>query len=200
MKKKQQAQPEFTIDADGQRLAHIALANTDLWATLYAEDYQRLMDSGFSPHWQYAKDGRGNAYATLSAYTSQGVDCLVSVARLIAQAKAGQSVRYVDDNPLNLRTENLKLTKGAARYGAVDWYPDATAVLDAGRTLKAAAWREGSRPPRKPATPHSVPKRSTELPAAPWAPAEPVRAYTPHVRDTAATSARVRVMLAAGTP
>jgi len=150
MKKiKQQAAPDFITDADGQQLVHVVLADNGKRATLYAESYQRLMDAGFSPCWQHTGDGRGNAYATLSAYNPKGTDRLVPVARLIAQAEAGQVVQYADGNPFNLRDENLKLMAGTARYGAADWYPNAAALLDAGIAPKARDWREGSRPSRK---------------------------------------------------
>ena len=65
---KKQAAPEHTTDTDGQQLVHVALANSNLCATLYAEDYRRLKMAGFSQHWQYTGDGRGSAYVTLCAY------------------------------------------------------------------------------------------------------------------------------------
>jgi hypothetical protein len=191
---KKQAAPEFTTDADGQQLVHVALANSSLRATLYADDYRRLTDAGFSRHWQHAKDGRGNAYATLSAYSPEGVDGLVPVARLIIQAEAGKSVRYADGNPLNLRTENLKLMKGTARYSAADWCPNATALLNAGRPLKSSAWREGSRPPRKT---DSTPTRPSEAQQTPTAATEPRQSFTPRVVDVAALGQRVRQQMAA---
>lgn len=194
MKKQQQAAPEYTTDADGQQLVHIALANTDQRATLYVEDYQRLMDAGFSPNWQHAADGQGNAYATLSAYNPQGVDCLVPVARLIAGAEAGQTVRYADRNPLNLRIENLKLMRGTARYGATAWLPHTTAVCDAGLVLKNSDWREGSRPPRKA---RNAPTRPTETPQTPAAPSAPRAPYVPRTLDMKATAQRVREQMAA---
>jgi len=187
MKQRQQAAPEYTTDADGQRLVHVALANSQQRATLYAEDYHRLMDAGWSPYWQHTQDGHGNAYPTLGAYNPKGVDCLVSVARLIAHAKAGQRLSYADGNPLNLRAENLKLVKGSARYGAADWHPNATAMFGAGLTLKDSAWREGSRPPRN----------RSRAPTVPTAPVEPRASYTPHTVDVAAISQRVRQQMAA---
>lgn len=160
--KKQQTATEHTTDADGQQLVHIALGNSGKQASLYIESYEQLIDEGFSSCWQHTEDGRGHGYVTLGAYSPKGVDCLVPVARLIAQAQAGQIVRYADGNPLNLRTDNLKLMAGAARYGAADWYPNAAALLDAGIAPKASDWREGSRPPRKPQKPRHVPVRNAE--------------------------------------
>lgn len=193
MMKMQQAQPEFATDADGQRLVHVALANTQQRATLYAEDYQGLMDAGWSAHWQHTQDGRGNAYPTLGAYNLKGVDCLVPVARLIAQAGAGQRLSYADGNPLNLRIENLKLVKGSARYGAADWHPNVGALHRAGLTLKDSSWREGSRPQRNP-------RRAGKRPAAS---AEPRTSHTTRVVDATAVGQRSQERMAsqvAGTP
>ena len=165
MKKQQQAAPEYTTDADGQQLVHIALANSNQRATLYAEDYQRLMDAGFSPSWQYTRNKSGSAYVTVGACTHKGVDCLVPFSRLVAMAEAGQMVRYRDGNPLNMRAANLKLETGTARYSAADWYPCTTALRSAGVTPKPEAWREGSRRPRKPRKTCSAHVETTECAA-----------------------------------
>jgi len=131
-KQKQQAAPEFTTDADGQLLVYVALANTDQRATLYAEDYQRLMNAGFSPFWSHTTDGQGSAYPMLNAYTERGRNRLVTIARLLVEADAGKRVRYVDGNPLNLRTENLRLEAAPVRRSALDWYPNALTLRIAG--------------------------------------------------------------------
>jgi len=67
MKKQQQAAPEYTTDADGQQLVHIALANSNQRATLYAEDYQRLMDAD-SPHLGSTPETRAVARMSRSAH------------------------------------------------------------------------------------------------------------------------------------
>lgn len=205
--KKQQAQPEFTTDADGQRLAHIALANTDQRATLYAEDYQRLIDAGFSAHWSVTGMGsHGRSYPTLYAYTVRGDNRPLTVARLITNAPQGQRAEPRDGNALNMRTENLQLVAGVARFAATDWYPTATAARAAGVALEGddLCTCTAPHPERTQTTarskPHCRPVRPTVTAGRLQAPHEPAREYTPHVRDTAATSARVRAMLAAGTP
>lgn len=132
MKKMQQAPTTYITDADGQRLAHVALANTDQRATLYAEDLERLLAAGFSRFWKHVRDGRGNAYATLSAYTPEGYMREIPVARLIADAKRRKCVRPNDGNTLNLRLENLSKYHGPARFAAADWYPNVEALRAAG--------------------------------------------------------------------
>jgi hypothetical protein len=128
----QQAKPEFTVDEDGQELAHVALANTQQRATLYADDYHRLMAAGFSRFWEYRQDGRGNMYPSLSAYTSDGYLREVTIARLIANAGHGKRVRAIDGNTLNLRTENLEFVPGAVWFSASDWHPTVAALRAAG--------------------------------------------------------------------
>ena len=132
MKIKQQAPTTFTIDADGQRLAHVAMANASQRATLYAEDLERLIAAGFSEHWQYTEDGRGGAYPTLCAFTPSGHGRMVPVARLIAGAGHGERVRANDGNTLNLRSENLSFFAGAAWFNAADWFPNVDALRAAG--------------------------------------------------------------------
>lgn len=131
-KQKQQPKPEFTTDADGQHIAHVQLANTSQRATLYAEDYQRLISAGFSRFWQYTEDGRGGAYVTLSAYTRDGHSRVVPVGRLLINAGHGERVRCNDGNTLNLRIENLSTYLGRAWFPAADWFPTTEALRKAG--------------------------------------------------------------------
>lgn len=180
MKQRQQAAPEYTTDADGQQLVHVALANSQQRATLYAEDYLRLMDAGFSARWQYTEDGRGSAYVTLAAYTSTGHNRVIPVARLITGAGQGERVRASDGNTLNLRSDNLTFYAGRAWFNASDWYPTTDAARAAGVTVE-------KRERRKPAP-------ATK--AAPQAPSEPAAAYTAPVIKRAALSVRVRQKLA----
>jgi len=210
MKMKQQVAPECTTNADGQQLVHVTLANSGQQATLYAEDYQRLMAAGFSPCWGSTADGQTHTYPTLWAYTDKGASRKVPVARLIVLAEAGQIMRYADGNPLNLRSENLKLERGTARFNAADWYPSAAALHAAKITPKPKDWREGSRPPRKAKrgqTPHAhtAPVRPAAAPQTPAAtavteraPAAPREPYTPPTIDTQALAQRVRERVAAG--
>jgi len=149
-KTKQQAAPEFITDADGQRLALVSLAHTGQRATLYAEDYRRLMDAGFSPFWNLTADGRGNAYPALGAYTAQGHYRMVTVARLLEAPGAGKRVRCADGNNLNLRTENRELEDAPVRRSAADWYPNVTALRVAGiEPVKRDKKTKGAEEPRQ---------------------------------------------------
>lgn len=132
MKIKQQAPTIFTTDAAGQRLAHVALANTNQRATLYAEDLELLLAAGFSRYWKFMRDGRGSTYVAVRAYTPEGYKREILVARLIADAKRRECVRPNDGNTLNLRHENLSKYRGPARFAAADWYPNVAALRAAG--------------------------------------------------------------------
>jgi len=112
MKKKQQAAPEFTTDADGQQVVHVALANTDQRATLYVEDYQRWLAAGFSPFWSFASTGGRFQYVLANTRSPSNSTRTVPVARWIADAGKGQRVSHADGDRLNLRRDNLAVVKG----------------------------------------------------------------------------------------
>lgn len=129
MKKQQQAAPEYTTDADGQQLVHVALANSNQRATLYAEDYQRLMDTGYSRHWSLNDNGHGSAYVKADGRRADGKQVKLRIARLIAEASHGEHVRFADGNTLNLRRDNLRIQEGRARYDSGELLPNAAAVV-----------------------------------------------------------------------
>ena len=198
--RKQQAAPQFTTDADGQQLVHVALANTDQRATLYAEDYQRLISAGFSRHWSFNDNGNGSAYVKANGRRADGRQTKVRIARLIAGAGKGEHVRFADGNTRNLRADNLRIQRARARYGCGDLLPN-TAAVDAAR--EQAEDRRLTTTTRGPVLPwlHQRTRRGPVRPAvaqqAPTAPAEPRRPFTPRVVDVAALGQRVREQLAA---
>jgi hypothetical protein len=185
MKQKQQALPEFTIDVEGRELAHVALANSNRRATLYAEDYRRLIDAGFSRHWSLTGTSRrGRMYPTLYAYDADGRDRAVTVARLILDAPRGRRVEPIDGDALNMRGDNLEQVRGAATFGAADWYPSAAAA----RAANGAQETE----PRKAHEAHGKSAQDEKRKSPP--PNEPAAPYMPRVVDRAALSARVKAM------
>lgn len=184
MKYRQQAAPEFTTDADGQQLVHVALANTDQRATLYAEDYQRWLAAGFSPYWSLCDVGYGIQYVLASARTAGNKHRSLTVARWIADAGKGQRVRYADGDRLNLRRENLVFEQGPAG-SAVAWLRPCKGIVGAEQCPQDSD---------RPAQPHSVPTRPTVTQQAPMTPRAP---YVPRVVDVAALGQRVRQQMAA---
>ncbi len=122
MKNMQQEAPECTTDADGQQLVHVALANTDQRATMYADDYRRWLTAGFSRHWSFVSTGGRFRYVLASVRSPSNSKRSLTVARWIAGAGKGEQVRHVDGDRLNLRSENLTLVKGAgASKAASHW-------------------------------------------------------------------------------
>lgn len=76
-------------------------------AEIYKEDYDFLVKLGLSGNWNALRASLGLFYVVASAYKVASNKTLV--ARILLDADAGQSVQYVDKNPLNLRRENLRL-------------------------------------------------------------------------------------------
>lgn len=102
--------PELTTDNEGQRIVLMPLANGKGFATVYQEDYQRLMLLGVSPYW----------YANSNGPTGEGVEyvkaekdgTMQTVARFIVGALPGEQVHYRDGDRMNLRIDNLYRSKG----------------------------------------------------------------------------------------
>ena len=94
------------------------LANWPEPAILDAADYQMIGEMGYGAHWYNHTDGKGRRYVRASAPKLPGT--LVSIARLIKGAKAGEVVGYHDDNRLNLRRSNLYIKAGKAKYFTVE--------------------------------------------------------------------------------
>jgi hypothetical protein len=118
MKKvKHRAPTIFTIDSEGRCLAHVALAETNERATLYAEDLERVLAEGWSPFWSYTstdKSAPHRRYVLVNAIGARGQPRSLTIARLVAKASKGQHVKYADGDRLNLCRENLLVKKGGA--------------------------------------------------------------------------------------
>ncbi|WP_157510989.1 hypothetical protein [Frateuria sp. Soil773] len=199
MKKyKQQAPTTYTTDATGQRLAHVALTGTCQRATLYADDLERLLEAGWSPHWSWCKTNPRFSYVLVGARTMKGVQRSLTVARLIADAGKGQCVVYNDGDRTNLRRDNLRLVRGSGRVQT-----PAAAVLpklgecvaedaqDASIGPQRATQGVGNTIPTDQA--ENAPPRHTS-PVTQQALSEPRRLFTPRVVNRAALSAKVKVM------
>lgn len=198
MKYKQQAAPEYTTTADGQRLVHVALANTDQRATLYAGDYQRWLAAGFSPFWSLTSTGGRFRYVLAAARSVSNSCRSLTVARWIADAGKGQRVSYIDGDRLNLCRENLELAQGPAKAAAAWLRPnDGTPARKVKRKQAAGAHTAPVRPALSPQTPatNRAPAATTATEQAPVAPRGP---HTAPVIDMGALAERVRQRVAAG--
>lgn len=75
--------------------------SSDYVATIWKEDYDFLMRLGLSPAWLPLNVGR-------YVYTSTKKN-KIFIARVLLDAKPGHVVRYRDNDPWNLKRENLIL-------------------------------------------------------------------------------------------
>lgn len=101
----------FTDSETGEELVAIPLAKDRGEAILSATDWDRLNALGLTTNW-CLNGANGRQYVRAPVDT---IGKLVTVSRAIAGAGQDQIVRYVDGNPLNLRRENLVVTRGRAR-------------------------------------------------------------------------------------
>lgn len=204
-KHKQQAPTTFTTDGHGQRLAHVAMANTDQRATLYADDLDHLLAAGFSAHWQWCKTNPRFRYVLAYARTPAGKQRTITIARLIAGAGKGQVVEYIDGDRANLRRDNLRIVRGSGRTQT-----PADAILPCHPCNLPDNWQgtieapqgadaytlEGTSQRAPCTTPAGTPQAPQEARRHPPVPMPPPVAHVPRVVDRAAVSARVREQMA----
>jgi hypothetical protein len=95
------------LDQDTQsfckELVLVPLDDTDTpaYATLFLDDFQRLMAGGVSDVWWINKDKLVVCHASLSNRNA-------SVARLITDAGPGEKLKYLDGDTRNLKSTNLQ--------------------------------------------------------------------------------------------
>ncbi len=82
------------------------------FADVYAADLAALEKAGFKTRW-YFNRARRNRYVATTERRHKGRNA--QIARLISGAPKGLVVRYRDDDPRNLRRENLYFETGNAK-------------------------------------------------------------------------------------
>jgi hypothetical protein len=90
--------PLRTRDPDGREVLHVPLANTDLYARVLSEDYDRLISAGHSGNWCWNND-------TVKVRVNGKPE---RVARLILKPEGNARVGHADRDQLNLRSDNLQ--------------------------------------------------------------------------------------------
>lgn len=202
MKKMQQAPTTYSTDANGNRLAHVALSGTDQRATLYADDLERVLAEGWSPFWSWSNVGSRYRYVLVCAGApGSGRRRSMTVARLLAGAGKGRRVEYIDGDRANLRRDNLRIVKGGgcAHTPALAVLPRGAKQTEPNKRASKARHSDRTDAPRKSAD-HAWNPATTIAPACPaeahTVPAVTPREYTHHAVDRAALSARVREQLA----
>jgi hypothetical protein len=93
---------------DGQKLVYIPIrGEKDKFCKMLEGDFAALIDLGLHPLFRL----QGTVFAR-SNYKNIGV------ARLLANCQAGQNVRYINGDPLDLRQQNLLILPGMSLYAA----------------------------------------------------------------------------------
>ena len=89
-----------------RKLVAVPIKTVKSKAILYTDDYDDLRSIGVLPHWHF--------YHNQIIVRNDGKE--IAIARLIRDAAASQIVLYKDDNPFNLRRENLIVGPGSSKY------------------------------------------------------------------------------------
>ncbi|HFF6212255.1 MULTISPECIES: hypothetical protein [Stenotrophomonas] len=98
---------------EGHEVAEVPLANGRGTASLYAEDYRRIIADGYHPDWCVTVGANATPYVA-----TRGGRRTTIAARLVACAMPGNRVRYVDGDRFNLRWNNLLVTEGPSKQDA----------------------------------------------------------------------------------
>jgi len=109
-------------DSDGQEAENVVFVqlgkDPDKLCQIYRKDFDQLSELGVSGNWS------ANGYRQIYASVARGLHTSpwrVQVARLLAKAKAGEAVRFKDNNPCNLLGENLVCFPDPQGRGNDDW-------------------------------------------------------------------------------
>lgn len=91
---------EYASDLDGTALVRVPVGTQDATCTIERADYDFLIKNGLSPHWGVSN---GKYVSAIKNGKRE------YVARLMCMTSGGQSIRYKDGNPFNLRRSNLQV-------------------------------------------------------------------------------------------
>lgn len=91
---------EYATDLDGTALVVVPVGTQEATCKIERTDYDFLIKNGLSPHWGVSN---GKYVSAIKDGSRE------YVARLMCVASDGQSIRYKDGNPFNLRRSNLQL-------------------------------------------------------------------------------------------
>lgn len=109
-------------DNDDKEVEHVVFVqlgkDPSKLCQIYRKDFEKLTELGVSGNWS-ANDHR-QVYASI-ARGLHTAPWRVQVVRLLAKAKTGEAVRFLDGNPWNLFTENLVCFLDPQGRGNDDW-------------------------------------------------------------------------------
>ena len=106
--------PYFTNDTTGHAIVLVPLANHPEPAIIDPSDFERLHTLGIGDQWTRNCDGKGRGRGYVRCKGPHGIG-LITIARIVAGAGAGENVKYSDGDSLNLRADNLVLVGGRSK-------------------------------------------------------------------------------------
>lgn len=93
---------------EGRAFVRVPIGRSgERFAEIWADDWEFLRRLGTPGNWNCAGD---KGHVTVCAPRASGNH--IAVGRILLNAGPGETVRYRDRNPLNLKRENLQLVKG----------------------------------------------------------------------------------------
>lgn len=102
------ARPIELIHEGARVLARVSLGRSGTkFAEIWRDDWEFLRKLGTPENWNSVGS---NGHVTVCTPRASGNH--IAVGRILLNAGPGETVRYLDGNPLNLRRENLRLVKG----------------------------------------------------------------------------------------
>jgi hypothetical protein len=96
------------LDEDGKLVVGVFLSNVQKTCWLYASDYEAITAKYGLASWLLNSAGEGKPSYVRFMHNGN----LVMVSRLILEAQPRTAVKYLDKNPLNLRSSNLFIDHG----------------------------------------------------------------------------------------
>ena len=106
------------VDEFARPIVRVEMSNLpNVFATLDAADYDRLLSEGVSQRWFINSNGTGASYVRAADANAKGG--LVLIARLVLAAGRGQVVHYASLDRLDLRRKSISLKGGAAKGRAL---------------------------------------------------------------------------------
>src|SRR5258708_4416245 len=117
MQKKRPKTAVFHLhDDDGTQLVKVSLKESPNFVTLNENDFHELLSLGIRPDWTYNFHSRYVVVVRPNSWKNA-----IPVARIIMDAGRGESVKYLNNNTLDLRRKNLIIAPGSAQRRARDF-------------------------------------------------------------------------------
>lgn len=113
-KRRSKRTPIPFIDGYGTSVLKVPLDDySNNFALVDEADYQRLFNSGVTPNWFLNGDGKGRVYVRAGSWRD-GKASVIQIARAIVRGEGSRVVHYINGDRLDLRSNNLRLSRSRA--------------------------------------------------------------------------------------